>query len=162
MINVDRLLEVIDRLLAPDGCPWDREQTLQSWARMVFEEICEVLDSLAEADSDQLADELGDVIIGVLFLVKAAASEKKFPLSKPFELAAEKLRRRHPHIFADETLPKDPKAIEQRWDEIKATEVHHRHRTSRFDGISKSLPARYARSRVSIALVIGTVPSFQP
>ena len=61
---IDRLLEVIDRLLAPDGCPCDREQTLRSWAHMVFEEICEVMDSLTEADSDQLADELGDVITG--------------------------------------------------------------------------------------------------
>ena len=138
---IDRLLEVIDRLLAPDGCPWDREQTLRSWAHMVFEEICEVMDSLTEADSDQLADELGDVITGIFFLVKAAASEKGFSPSRPFELAAEKLRRRHPHIFADGALPMDPKAIEKQWDEIKTTEVHHKHRTSRFDGISKSLPA---------------------
>ena len=140
MIEVDKLLEVIDRLLAPDGCPWDREQTLRSWAHMVFEETCEVLDSLTDADSDQLADELGDVITGILFLAKAAAKERGFPLSRPFELAAEKLRRRHPHIFADEALS-DAKAVEQRWDEIKATEVHHKHRTSRFDGISTSLPA---------------------
>ena len=136
------LLEITDRLLAPDGCPWDREQTVRSWARMVFEEICEALDSLNDIDPEQLADELGDVLAGTFFLAKAAAKEKGFTSwTLPFTLAAEKLRRRHPHIYANEKLPSDVPSLEQKWEEIKATERHHRHRKSHFDGLPKSLPA---------------------
>ena len=139
--DIHSLLEVVDRLLAPNGCPWDREQTPQSWARMVFEESCEVLDALSADDSALLADEVGDVVSGLLFLAKAAAAEKRFSSwTDPFLLAAEKLRRRHPHVFASDS-PIDSQTIERQWEEIKAAEAHHKHRKSLFDGISSSLPA---------------------
>jgi uncharacterized protein YabN with tetrapyrrole methylase and pyrophosphatase domain len=135
------LIEVIDRLLAPDGCPWDREQTVHSWAHMVLEEVYEVIDTLSEAEPDKLADELGDLVTGALFLTKAAEVESRFSWNLPFKKAAEKLIRRHPHIFGGEKALTDAKAVEKKWEEIKATEVHHVHRKSRFDGFPKSLPA---------------------
>jgi tetrapyrrole methylase family protein/MazG family protein len=134
------LVGIIDRLLGPDGCPWDKEQTVHSLAHMVLEEVCEVIDTLQETETEKLADELGDLINGAIFLAKAAEKENRFSWGVPFQKAAEKLVRRHPHIFADEKLT-TTKAVEKRWDEIKATEVEHAGRKSRFDGIPKSLPA---------------------
>lgn len=134
------LIEVIDRLLAPNGCPWDREQTVRSWAHMILEEVCEVIDTLPEAEPDKLADEVGDLVTGTLFLAKAAETEGKFLWELPFKKAAEKLVRRHPHIFGSEKALTDAQAVEKKWDEIKATEAHHSHRKSRFDGIPRSLP----------------------
>lgn len=134
------LVEVIDRLLGPEGCPWDKEQTVLSLSHMILEEVCEVIDTLQEADAEKLASELGDLMIGAIFLAKAAEKEGRFPWAIPFQKGAEKLVRRHPHIFADEKLT-TAKEVERRWDEIKATEAEHLARKSRFDGIPRSLPA---------------------
>ncbi len=136
-----KLVAVIDRLLGPDGCPWDKEQTVLSLSHMVLEEVCEVIDTLQDADPEKLADELGDLIIGALFLAKVSEKEARFPWERPFQKAAAKLIRRHPHIFSEEDKLISTKAVEKRWDEIKATEAEHAARTSRFDGIPKSLPA---------------------
>jgi uncharacterized protein YabN with tetrapyrrole methylase and pyrophosphatase domain len=108
---------------------------------MVLEEVCEVIDTLCDADPEKLADELGDLIIGALFLAKVADREGRFHWTAPFLKAAEKLVRRHPHIFGDAQKLTTVHAVEQRWDEIKATEREHVHRKSRFDGIPKSFPA---------------------
>lgn len=135
------LVAIIDRLLGPDGCPWDKEQTVLSISHMVLEEVCEVIDTIRDAEPEKLADELGDLILGAIFLAKAAEKEDRFSWERPFQKAAAKLIRRHPHIFAEEAKLTTPKAVEKRWDEIKATEVEHAGRTSRFDGIPKSLPA---------------------
>jgi uncharacterized protein YabN with tetrapyrrole methylase and pyrophosphatase domain len=107
---------------------------------MILEEVCEVIDTLQETEPEKLADELGDLIIGAFFLAKAAQKEDRFSWERPFQKAAEKLVRRHPHIFGEEKLI-TVKAVEKRWDEIKATEIEHVTRKSRFDGIPKSLPA---------------------
>lgn len=139
--HFDELVAVIDRLLAPDGCPWDREQTVRSVSHMVLEEVCEVIDTLEEKDPEKLADELGDVLIGALFLAKTAEKEHRFPWGLPFQKAVAKLIRRHPHIFTDEQNMATAAEVEKRWDEIKTTEAEHAHRSSRLDGIPKSLPA---------------------
>lgn len=135
------LVAIIDRLLGPDGCPWDREQTVLSLSHMVLEEVCEVVDTLSDADTERLADELGDLIVGTIFLAKVAEKEKRFPWERPYQKAAAKLVRRHPHIFTESEKLGTAQAVEKRWDEIKATEKEHAERKSRFDGIPKSLPA---------------------
>ena len=96
------LIRVIDRLLGPDGCPWDKEQTVFSLSHMVLEEVCEVIDTLRDAEPERLADELGDLIIGAMFLAKAAEKEHRFAWERPFQKATEKLIRRHPHIFTED------------------------------------------------------------
>lgn len=138
--SIKALVAIIDRLLGPDGCPWDKEQTVVSLSHMVLEEVCEVVDTLHDPDPEKLADELGDLITGAIFLSKVAQKENRFSWEKPFQKAAAKLVRRHPHIFEDEKL-ESARAVEKRWDEIKATEKEHEERKSRFDGIPKSLPA---------------------
>ena len=136
-----KLIAVIDTLLGPEGCPWDREQTVLSLSHMIHEEVCEMIDTLQETEPERLADELGDLLIGAVFLSKAAEKEKRFSWQRPFQKAAEKLVRRHPHIFAGNEKLTSAKAVEHRWEEIKATESEHSTRKSRFDGIPKSLPA---------------------
>lgn len=135
------LIEIIDRLLSPDGCPWDKEQTVLSLSHMVLEEVCEVIDTLRETEPEKLADELGDLMNAAIFLAKAAEKEGRFLWERPLQKAAAKLIRRHPHIFGEDQKLTSVKEVEKRWDEIKATEVEHANRKSRFDGIPKSLPA---------------------
>ncbi len=139
--DFQHLVAIIDRLLGPDGCPWDQEQTVHSLSHMVLEEICELIDALDETDSEKQADELGDVMIVALFLAKVAEKEHRFSWTLPLQKAALKMIRRHPHIFNEEQKLTSAKAVEQRWDDIKATEVEHSGRTTRLDGIPKSLPA---------------------
>lgn len=136
-----RLIEIIDRLLAPDGCPWDQEQTVLSLSRMLLEEVCETIDTLGDSDPEKLADELGDVFVTAFFMAKAAQKEQRCLWTRPFEKGAEKLVRRHPHIFGDAKKLSSLKDVETQWDRIKATEPEHQHRKSRLDGISRSLPA---------------------
>jgi uncharacterized protein YabN with tetrapyrrole methylase and pyrophosphatase domain len=139
--SFDKLIEVIDHLLGPDGCPWDQEQTVLSLSRMILEEVCETIDTIRDPNPEKLADELGDLFVSALFLAKVAEKEGRFSWSLPFTKAVEKLIRRHPHIFGKESKISCPKAVEARWDEVKATESEHQSRRSRFDGIARSLPS---------------------
>jgi tetrapyrrole methylase family protein / MazG family protein len=134
-----RLMEIIDRLLAPNGCPWDRQQTVHSLAPMVFEEAAEVLDALHEKDQAHLLDELGDLAVAVFFMCKIAQNEERFSWDEPLVKAAQKLIRRHPHIFTSQT-DLTPAEVVQQWDELKKEEVFHAQRKSCVDGIPENLP----------------------
>jgi tetrapyrrole methylase family protein/MazG family protein len=135
------LVAIVDRLLGPDGCPWDREQTVFSLCHMLLEEACEVIDCIHDQDREKLADELGDVIIVSLFLAKVSQKEERFSWTLPLEKAAEKLVRRHPHIFGGKEKLLSSKAVMEQWEREKAKEAGHADRKSRFDGIPKSLPS---------------------
>lgn len=136
---VAKLIQVMDRLLAPDGCPWDREQTVATLTPMLLEEASEAFDALHEKDEDHLLDELGDLIVTFLMLCKKAQNENRFCWDSPFAKGAEKLIRRHPHIFAEkEDLSSEEVVL--RWDEVKKTETFHSSRKSCIDGIPESLP----------------------
>jgi len=134
----DQLVVLIDRLLAPDGCPWDCKQTVSSLSHMLLEEACEVVDAIQETDSESIADEMGDLFVVAIFLAKAAEREERFVWEKPFQKGIEKLIRRHPHIFA-EIKELSVKDVEKQWQEIKKQEYSHR--TNRYQGIPRSLPA---------------------
>lgn len=134
------LITVIDKLLGDDGCPWDREQTVQSLSHMLLEEVCEAIDAIRDPHAEHLADELGDVFVASLFIAKAAQKEGRFDWSKPFVRAREKLIRRHPHIFEKE-VSLTPEEITVQWEELKKKEAAHKHRKGPFDGISASLPS---------------------
>ncbi len=134
-----RLTKTIEQLLAPNGCPWDRKQTVQSLAPMVLEEAAEVLDALHEKDREHLLDEMGDLAITFLFMCKVAQNEGLFAWDEPFVQGNEKLVRRHPHIFAEATLL-TPEEVAQQWDAIKKEEVFHTQRKSCLDGIPENLP----------------------
>lgn len=140
----DRLIDVLDvmnRLLAPDGCPWDREQTLDSLRHYLIEESFEVIDALDEGDATAHCDELGDVLFQIVFQSALREREGAFNLDDVCRGIADKMRRRHPHVFGD-TKVKDATEVIQNWNAIKADERKEKGSVRRrLDGIPKSMPA---------------------
>ncbi len=116
-----RLVEIMARLRAPGGCPWDREQTFESIKPYTLQETYEVLDAIERRDWDDLCSELGDFILQAVFFAEMAAEEKRFDIGDALDAINEKLVRRHPHVFADESAETGDQVL-KRWDEIKAEE----------------------------------------
>ena len=115
------LVDIMARLRAPGGCPWDREQTFESIKPYTLEETYEVLDAIDRRAWDELRDELGDFMLQAVFFAQMASEEKLFDIGDSLDAINEKLIRRHPHVFADETA-KTGDDVKKRWDEIKAEE----------------------------------------
>jgi MazG family protein len=116
-----RLVEIMARLRAPGGCPWDREQTFDSIKPYTLEETYEVLDAVDRRDWGELRSELGDFMLQAVFFAQMASEEKLFDIGDSLDAINEKLVRRHPHVFADETAHTGDD-VKKRWDEIKAEE----------------------------------------
>lgn len=138
--ELKRLIEIIDLLLAPKGCPWDREQTLATLRSTLIEEACEVVEAIDLNDSKHIEEELGDLYFNVLFLCRVAEKEKHTNMAKVLHGISEKLVRRHPHVFGDVKI-EDSDAVIKQWNEIKQKEKGKEHRKSVLDGIPKNLPA---------------------
>ena len=139
--NGSRLLElvrVMERLRAPDGCPWDQEQDHASLARYAVEEVYELLDAIGEGDPDAIAEELGDVLLQVVFHAQVAADKGTFRIDDVAEGIVAKLVRRHPHVFAD-TAVADADEVVANWETLKAREKPER--TGVFDGVAVGQPA---------------------
>lgn len=119
--EVDRLCEIMARLRAPDGCPWDREQTHASLCPYLIEECCELLDAIDREDFAHMTEELGDVLLQVVFHAQLAAEAGRFTLEDVARGICDKLVRRHPHVFGDGKLTSSDEVLHQ-WDQIKATE----------------------------------------
>jgi len=119
--SLGRLVDIMARLRAPGGCPWDREQTFESLRPYLVEEAYEVLDAIEEGDLAGLRDELGDVLLQVLFHSEIAAEGGHFRLADVARAIADKLVRRHPHVFADVTV-RDADEVVRNWRRIKAEE----------------------------------------
>lgn len=130
------LLNVADRLLAPDGCPWDREQTIFSLQPYLLEEMHELLEAIDIKNFHKIVEELGDVIYALIFLAKIGEKEGKFLLSDALENVTEKLIRRHPHVFGESKLDSADEVV-RKWDEIKKREG----KKNPIEGIPPSLPA---------------------
>lgn len=121
-------------------CPWDREQTHESVKHLLIEEAYEVVEAIDAEDWDELAAELGDVFLHVLFHATIAEEEGRFTLNDVIEAETDKLVRRHPHVFGDETAD-DPEAIADTWEEIKQRESDEDEaRSSVLDGVPSQLP----------------------
>lgn len=137
-IEFQRLVEVLEKLMGPQGCPWDRNQTLVSMRESILEEACEVIEAIDEGSDEDLIEELGDLLYNVLFFSKLAEKEERFSIEKPIRRIREKLIHRHPHVFGGKELSTEEEIINQ-WEEIKKKEKSHRE--SLLDGIPKGLPA---------------------
>jgi MazG family protein len=137
-----RLVEIMARLRAPGGCPWDREQTFDSIKPYTLEETYEVLDAVDRRDWDELRAELGDFMLQAVFFAQMAAEEKRFDIGDSLDAIVEKLIRRHPHVFADETAETGA-AVLKRWDEIKAEEKKLKKDAPQglLAGVPRALPA---------------------
>jgi len=136
------------QLRAPDGCPWDREQTIDSLRPYLIEETYEVLDAIERRDWDNLVDELGDLQLQIVFQARIAQDEGIFEIADVLEAISKKLIRRHPHVFESESI-ETATGVERRWDEIKAEEKGDRPSPeSMLDDISRSQPALIEASEI--------------
>ncbi|WP_337871426.1 MazG family protein [Meiothermus sp.] len=118
---MERLLEVMRRLRAPDGCPWDKEQTHQSLRPYLLEEAAEAVDAIGKGQPNELAEELGDVLLQVAFHSVIAEQEGTFAYPQVEQHIVDKLIRRHPHVFGD-VQADTPEAVTANWNAIKALE----------------------------------------
>ncbi len=136
--DIDSLALILKRLRAPDGCPWDREQTRETLARCFVEECAEYLDALDHHDPEAMCDELGDVMMNVVFQAVIAEEKGEFTLADVFANVNAKMVRRHAHIFGDATAESatDVVAI---WEKIKAGEANRKPRESVLDGVPHEL-----------------------
>jgi XTP/dITP diphosphohydrolase len=139
---INDLLRVMARLRAPNGCPWDREQTHRTLRRHAVEEVYELIDAIEAGDDHEMAEELGDLLLQVVFHCQMAQERGAFDFEKVCRLIVEKLIRRHPHVFG-QTKVKDVDEVWANWEKIKHAEKKGtRHeRPSALDGIPKHLPA---------------------
>jgi len=137
------LVDIMARLRGPQGCPWDREQTLESLRAFLLEETHEVLEAIDRGDTDALRGEIGDLLFEGVFLAQVCADEQRFTVADSLRAITEKLIRRHPHIFDPEGRPLDtPREVHQQWEQIKAQEqADAGERRSVLRGLPKSLPA---------------------
>jgi len=151
-----RLIEIMDRLRSPGGCPWDREQTFDTIKPYLLEETYEVMDSIDARDWEGLADELGDLLLQVVFFSQMAKEAGYFDVTDAIEAINSKLVRRHPHVFADGEA-KTAEDVTRKWDEIKAGEKVSRPKPKGLlAGVPRSLPALMeARQIASRAAAVG-------
>ena len=120
-LGLEDFVSIIARLRAPDGCPWDREQTHQSLKKNLLEECYEVLDAIDDGSSAKLCDELGDVLLQVVFHAQIASEEGRFSLRDVIDGVGRKMIRRHPHVFAESSAQTSEEVLNQ-WELIKADE----------------------------------------
>lgn len=141
-MSVLRLLEIMVRLRDPQyGCPWDREQTWSSIAPHTIEEAYELADAILQGDSEQVRDELGDLLFQVVFQARIAEEQGLFDFAAVASAVSDKLERRHPHVFGDAVIT-DADAQTQVWERLKAAERAARGVGSgALDGITAGLPA---------------------
>jgi len=152
-------VKIMARLRAPDGCPWDREQSFDSIRKYTLEETYEVFDAIEQRDFPHLAEELGDLMLQVLFYAEMAANENQFTIADVLEGLNRKLVRRHPHVFGEEASRRagnradvdadvegSSAAVLRNWDEIKAAErlakaPESAAPSSRLDSVQRAMPA---------------------
>lgn len=134
---LERFVAVMRRLLEPDGCPWDRAQTHRSLKPYLVEEAYELLEAIDREDDAAIREELGDVLLQVVFHAELARAAGRWDLEDVARGIADKVVRRHPHVFGEGAAASTPAEVEQRWDEVKRAE---KRRASLLEGIPKGLP----------------------
>jgi len=138
MKSYDKLFDIIKKLRAPDGCPWDREQTPLSMTPALIEESYELIEAIEDGDFNHIAEEIGDLILVATMIGYMHEEENKFSLDDALNSVSEKLIRRHPHVFSDLEL-KNSEEVLKNWDKIKI-EVEGRKSKTGLNAIPKSLP----------------------
>jgi uncharacterized protein YabN with tetrapyrrole methylase and pyrophosphatase domain len=139
---INDLLKVMAKLRSPKGCPWDCEQTHLTLRRHAIEEVYELIDAIESRDDHEMAEELGDLLLQVVFHAQMAKERGAFDFEKVTRQLVDKLIRRHPHVFGT-TKVKNVDEVWANWEKIKRAEKHgtHLERKSALDGIPKHLPA---------------------
>lgn len=133
-----QLLVTIAKLRSPEGCPWDREQTHSSLKEFLIEECAELLDAIDDKDDEGICEELGDILMHIVFHSQIANDEGRFDFHDVARLETEKMIRRHPHVFADKQAENSDEVLTI-WQEVKKEEKGDHH--SRFERIPRHLPS---------------------
>ncbi len=136
--QLEELIGTLERLRAPGGCAWDRDQTHASLVRYLIEETYELVDAIETGDDAELIEELGDVLYQVVFHSDIAAEQGRFTLEDVAAHMNEKMIGRHPHVFGDR-VAETPEAVMEFWDDLKRAEKPTR--TSTLDGIPQAMPS---------------------
>ena len=142
--TITRLVGVMRRLLADDGCPWDREQTFETLRKYALEEACEVIDAIDSGDRKAIREELGDLLLQVVFQAELGRREGAFGIDDVVSGIVEKLVYRHPHVFGD-LEAKDADEVLQNWEKLKIKEKGER---GLLGGVPRSLPALTRAQRI--------------
>jgi MazG family protein len=137
-----KLVSIMARLRAPGGCPWDRDQTFDSIKPFTLEETYEVLDAIDRRDFANLTEELGDFLLQAVFYAQMASEENRFTIADSLDAINEKLIRRHPHVFGEESA-RDPQDVLRIWGEAKAAEKKAKGEAQQtlLGGVPRALPA---------------------
>jgi len=141
------LMELMARLRAEDGCPWDLEQTPATIKRYLLEEAYEVVDAVDHQASDQVADELGDLIFMAIFLAHLYGEEGQFQMHQVLRRVGDKMVRRHPHVFGDSKVD-SASQVKLNWEEIKQQEKPQKPLSANFKDIPRTLPALMRAYRI--------------
>ena len=144
--NIDRLVDIIAQLRAENGCPWDREQTHDTLKRNILEETDELIDAINDNNKNAMKEELGDVLLQVVFHAQIAHENGEFDIDDVAKTISDKLIRRHPHVFGSTKVSGTDEVLKN-WDEIKKTE--YKNRTSALDGVVQSQPALMSAQQIS-------------
>lgn len=145
--QIERLRAIVHRLRAPDGCPWDREQSHESLIPNLIEEAYEVIDAIRREDSPHLAEELGDLLLQVVFHAEIAEEAGQYDFDEVAGKISEKLIRRHPHVFAGEEIT-ETAGVLTRWEEIKRQEKGESVELPYMHGVGEGLPSLLAAKKI--------------
>ena len=148
--KLEQLIQLIRKLRAPDGCPWDQKQRKEDLGKYILEEAYEVMDSLDKADPEDLKEELGDLLFQILFLTEICAESGLFSLSDVMDEVKEKMIRRHPHVFGDWKV-NSVQDVKDNWQRIKAQERNKKNEENIFSSIPRSMPALKRAQKITSA-----------
>jgi tetrapyrrole methylase family protein/MazG family protein len=147
MGNFQSLVDIMARLRGKGGCEWDRAQTHASLRQYLLEEAHEVVDAISRNDAGLLREELGDLLLQILFLAQIASDRGEFDITDVIDSISEKMVRRHPHVFS-EGIAATPEAVSLQWDHIKKT-VEHKNHSSLVGGVPKSFPSLLRGAKIT-------------
>lgn len=146
--SFDKLVNIMARLRAKGGCPWDRAQTHSSLKKHLIEEAYEVCDAIDSRNPERLKDELGDFLFQVIFHAQIARERRSFDIDDVVEASCKKMLSRHPHVFGKHKA-KNPEDAYRRWHEKKEQEGTYKDRKTLLDGVPKTLPALLKAQKIS-------------
>ena len=145
--DVNDLRKIVKALRGEGGCPWDREQTHESIRRELLEEAYEVVEAIDEGSSEHLKEELGDVLLQVVFHSDIEEDAGRFDLDAVADRVSQKLILRHPHVFGDVSVTGSEQVL-QNWDQIKRVEKHQDTVASSLEAVARSLPALWRAEKI--------------
>ncbi len=138
--SLQSLIDILAKLRSPQGCPWDREQTHHSLIKHLIEETYEVIEAIEEQNPQALTEELGDVLLQIVFHAQIGSENKQFTMDDVIAVVSEKMIRRHPHVFAN-TKADSIAEVLTNWEAIKEKEKSQRENKSILEGVPRQLPA---------------------